>query len=613
MLSPLLRPSRSRIRKHRSTFAFFAGLGLCALGLDGSFGCDTARGKEPFSCPTGLVQAGEECIERYSVGVNSVGYAPSQLKRASYTGGTAKFYLRDEDGKRVYTGEATRGGSTPSVPVPGVGGAGGEGGAGTTNTGPTPPSNVYVADFSDFTERGSYYIDVEGGPRSPVFRIDGDVYDVPLEASIMGLYGQRCGVAVRIEWGGSVFRHGQCHLADADLKYSEIDHEEGEIKDGIGGWHDAGDYGKYTVNAAFSAAQMLKAWEQFQSKLEDRHFPIPEEGGDLPDLLDEVRFQLEWLLKMQFPDGQASHKLTAIKFSANSTMPTQHRDTRYFTSASTPATADLVAVLAQGARVFEEYDGDFAEQMLDAASLGLEYLTNHAQHVSAPPTANRGGIFETGEYGDSNSQDERLWAKVEYWETTGDSDLRDEIEESIGNITPRPNWDWQDMSNLAVYTYALSKRDRDPLVVEAVRNNILAQADELVAAANADGYGRALDDYYWGSNGLVARVTMNLAVAYQLDPKPSYLDAVTQQVDHLLGRNPFARSYVTGVGYFPPQSPHHRPSIGDGVVPPWPGHLVGGPNGGPTSWTDDKESYTTNEVAINWTTAMVYALAAAMP
>jgi endoglucanase len=470
-----------------------------------------------------------------------------------------------------------------------------------------------VADFSDFTEPGSYYVQVVGGPRSPVFRIASDVYDAPLEASILGLYGQRCGVEVHFSWNGSRFGHGACHLRDGDMTYSEIEHEDNEIKDGVGGWHDAGDYGKYTVNAAFAAAQMLKAWEHFSDKLDDRRFPIPEKGGDLPDLLDEVRFQMEWLLKMQFPDGQASHKLTAINFPPDNLMPSFHDATRYFTPMSTAATADLVAVLAQAARVYEQYDAKFAETMLDAATLGMQYLSQHSEHVNAPPTG-MGATFQTGGYGDGSSQDERLWAKVEYWETTGDSDVLEAIEESIGSVYPRPNWDWQDMANLALYTYVLSEREgRNPEIVEALRTAIIAQADALVVAAERDGYGRALDNYYWGSNGLVARVTMNLAVAQKLDPKPGYVGAMTQQVDHLLGRNPFARSYVTGVGYFPPQAPHHRPSIGDGVVPPWPGNLVGGPNGGPTAWVDDKGNYTTNEVAINWTTAMVYALAAVMP
>jgi endoglucanase len=454
---------------------------------------------------------------------------------------------------------------------------------------------------------------VEGGPRSPSFEIGATVHDVPLEASVLGLYGQRCGVAVRIEWQGSKFAHGECHLRDGSMTYSQIEHEEDEIRDGKGGWHDAGDYGKYTVNGAFSAAQMLKAWEHFPEKLRERSFPIPEEGGEVPDLLDEVRFQMEWLLKMQFPEGQAAHKLTATDFEGE-LMPEVHADVRHFTAASTAATADLVAVLAQAARIYDEYDAGFAEQLLDAATRGLDYLAAHAEHVDAPPPRNQGGIFATGTYGDGNSQDERLWAKVEYWETTGDGALLEEIEQVIGGITPRPNWDWQDMANLALYTYALSEREgRDPVVLEAVKDAIVSQADELVAADNSEPYGRALDEYYWGSNGLVARVTMNLVVAHRLEPNPDYVHTMTQQVDHLLGRNPFARSYVTGVGYFPPQAPHHRPSIADGVISPWPGHLVGGPNGGPTSWTDDEDNYTTNEVAINWTTAMVYALSAVMP
>jgi endoglucanase len=593
--------------------AFLTGVSLAVLGVNAASGCDNAQSKVPFSCPVGLVQASDECIEAYSVSVNSVGYMPSQLKRASYQGRSATFHLREVGGERLYTGQAV----FPAAPAPGggAGGAAGAGGEGGAPGGNVPPSmgNVLVADFTDFDEPGTYYIEVEGGGRSPEFRIARDVYDVPLDASMLGLYGQRCGVAVRLVWEGETFRHGECHLDDGDLTHSGIEHEDGEIKDGKGGWHDAGDYGKYTVNAAFSAAQMLKAWEHFRDKLENRAFAIPEEGGSVPDLLDETRFQMEWLLKMQFDDGQVSHKLTATDFTTE-IMPSVHGDRRYFTTPSTAATADLVAVLAQAARIYDEYDSDFAQQMLDAATLSLDYLSTHEEHVSAPLAKSQGGVFATGTYGDGDSRDERLWAQVEYWETTGDSKLLEEIEESIGAYLPQPNWDWPNMVNLALYTYALSERDgRDAGILETVRESILANADELVAAAAADAYGRALDEYYWGSNGLVARATMNLAVANKLEPKPEYVDTMTQQVDHLLGRNPFARSYVTGVGYFPPQAPHHRPSIADGVTPPWPGHLVGGPNGSPTSWNDDKDDYESNEVAINWTTAMVYALVSVMP
>jgi endoglucanase len=126
--------------------------------------------------------------------------------------------------------------------------------------------------------------------------------------------------------------------------------------------------------------------------------------------------------------------------------------------------------------------------------------------------------------------------------------------------------------------------------------------------------------YYWGVNGVLARTATNLFVANQLEPDPAYLDAAALQVDHLFGRNPFGRTMVTGLGYLPANAPHHRPSQGDGNVDAWPGLLVGGPNSQSEqakaesappglAWYDSAEDYYVNEIAINWNTALAYALA----
>jgi endoglucanase len=136
------------------------------------------------------------------------------------------------------------------------------------------------------------------------------------------------------------------------------------------------------------------------------------------------------------------------------------------------------------------------------------------------------------------------------------------------------------------------------------------QADQLADAAEEHAYGRSLRTYYWGINGVIARTTMNLTVANRLAPDERYHDAMVAQVDHLLGRNVYKRSYLTGVGQAPPQAPHHRPSIADGNLAPWPGHLVGGPQPNADDWEDTSSNYTTNEVAINWTTTMIYAVLA---
>jgi endoglucanase len=106
---------------------------------------------------------------------------------------------------------------------------------------------------------------------------------------------------------------------------------------------------------------------------------------------------------------------------------------------------------------------------------------------------------------------------------------------------------------------------------------------------------------------------MNLWVAYQLSGSTKYLDAIAMQLDHLLGRNIYDRTQVTGVGYNPPLLPHHRPSASDSINAPWPGLLVGGSSSGATGWKDDTNDYRSNEVAINWVAAFVYATAALTP
>ena len=193
----------------------------------------------------------------------------------------------------------------------------------------------------------------------------------------------------------------------------------------------------------------------------------------------------------------------------------------------------------------------------------------------------------------------------------------------------RTDWDWSDVQNLGIYTYLLSKRDgRETTRVATLETQVLAQGDLMAKSAEDHAYGRSVGTaYYWGINGIVARTVMNFVVAERLgstdEQKARYRAASGYQLDHLLGRNYYGRSFVTGLGFNPPRSPHHRPSVADGVTAPWPGLLIGGPSGqaqdgmpvglAATSWHDESNNYTTNEVAINWSGALVYALAAFLP
>jgi endoglucanase len=378
----------------------------------------------------------------------------------------------------------------------------------------------------------------------------------------------------------------------------------------------------------------LAAWEEFGGVLGTYSWPIPETGGATPDFLDEIRWELEWVLKMQYSatDGRVSHKLTSLKFDAPNdaanpidawVMPEKDTQTRYFVPSGSAAIADFVAMLAKAARIYKTYDQTFADRCLAAAKVSYAYLqANTANQTFTDPTS-------TGGYG-TTDPDDRLWAAAEMWETTGDAAALSDFETRAATFKTATSgyvdadFDWSTIKNLGMYVYLQSKRSgRSQSLVSAIQQSAVSAADSLVSARNNSGYGRALSgkagNYYWGSSGAVARTCMLLQVANRLSPKSDYLDTCADQVGWIFGRNYYNRSQVTGVGLNPPMNPHHRPSKADGIADPWPGLLVGGGNNtsaqagdnknGATNWIDDVNDYELNEVAINWNAPLVYALA----
>jgi endoglucanase len=546
------------------------GLVVLALGWVACFS-DVERPCMPGQ----TVGPDNKCWSEYVVRLDSVGFFPDRVKLASYPGASGTFHVRTVDGAIVFSGisKAVHNGDTSE--------------------------DLGVADFSALTQPDQYYVDVPGVGESPRFRIAHDVYDSAFSAVFLGLYGQRCGTSVSLRYDSAEFSHGACHLRDALLTHAT---GANVTRESLGGWHDAGDYGKYTVNGAFAVAFLLKAWEHFRPVLEPMVLPIPERGGATPDLLDEARWQLAWLLTTQFPDGAATHKVTALNFEGM-VSPTSDTQARYYSPTGTAATADLAAIMAMAARIYEPYDPAFAQTCLEAAQLSYAYLQSHP--INQPPDLSQ---FHTGGYGTQDS-DDRLWAAAEMWETTGSPDALADFEQRAAGGAVLPEWDWSNLQNLGYFTYLLSARaGRDPRVVKALETSTVAVANGIAAAADAHGYGRGLGPrYYWGINGTAARATMNLQVAYRLNPDSRYLDASVQQLGHLFGRNYYGRSFVTGLGHRPAAHPHHRPSVSSGKV--WPGLLVGGPWPQATDWIDSASDYETNEIAINWNAALLYALA----
>jgi endoglucanase len=523
--------------------------------------------------------------------LNSLGFSPGMPKKASIITECSDFTVKKaSNNETVFSGKVT--GPIHQNDV---------------------DQDVWTADFSEVKTEGKFYLDVPGVGRSYDFEIKDNVYDFAFYTVMRGFYLWRCGTAVEGEHNGKRYSQGACHLDDAYQDYIGIKDSK---RDGTGGWHDAGDYGKYTVNAGISVGTMFMAWDHFQRRLKDVDLDIPDTAPGYPDFLKELKWETDWLLKMQYPDGsgKVSHKLTRVNFSGF-IMPQDDLEKRYFTDWSSAATADFVAVMAMGARYFKPYDAGYAQACLDAAKKSYTFLKNNPEH-----TRLQHGDLRPGGY-QSQDWDDRLWAAAEMWETTGESQYLKDFEEravavqsgrrgrASGDKKIDEDWDWGNVRNLGMFTYVLSKREgRNSELLESIRKDIIDVADAIVAHAKRDVYGRPLVRYYWGCNGTIARQVLNLYVAFRTSQKPEYIDTALDAIGHIFGRNYYGRSYVTGLGHKPPMKPHDRRSGADGIEEPWPGYIVGGGHSA-TDWQDIEESYSTNEIAINWQAALVYALA----
>jgi endoglucanase len=424
------------------------------------------------------------------------------------------------------------------------------------------------------------------------------------------MYLARCGTAVASRHGNRKFSHQACHLNDA---HTELLGLATGVIDSQGGWHDAGDYNKYVVNAGVTVGMMLQAWEHFSDRLQHLSLDLPESTNDVPDYLDEIRWEMNWILKTQLADGSVSHKVSTKKFGGFIAPESELAD-RFLVPWGSAATADFVAMTAATSRTFRKFDEVFAEKCLTAAVKSHKFLLEHPDDHPADQTG-----FSTGGYG-AEDRDDRLWAAAELWETSGDAAYLNELEDRIRKLAEQLgeegsvvdfNWDWADLSNLGMFTYVLSKRSgRSPEILARVKRDVIKTADELVSTAKAHGYARPLGElYYWGCNGTVARTAMVLQVSDQVQANPHYKETVLAAVDHLFGRNFYGRSFVTGLGFDPPRFPHDRRNGINGFADPWPGYLVGGGWPKAIDWRDDQENFRTNEIAINWNGALIYALA----
>ncbi len=515
---------------------------------------------------------------------NQVGYKPSDEKIATFREITnaKEFSVINADTKAVvHTGSLY--GETQNSS------------AGETN---------FLGDFSSVTAPGTYYISCEGLDNSYTFTIADDVYKELLDDSIRMLYLQRCGCEVR----DAEFGHVACHTSKATILGTN------QTIDVTGGWHDAGDYGRYIVPAAKSIADLLYAYEE-NPELYGDDLGIPESGNGVPDILDETRYELEWMLKMQASSGGVYHKVSCANFPGY-IMPEKETGALIVTPISTTATADFCASMALAYEFYKEIDANFANTCLTAAKNAWKFLEANPNIIFKNPEE-----VTTGSYEDTSDRDERYWAAAQMYRATGEESYLTYLT-NLGGMSTKEGLDWAlvgDYGNIALLT--MDGIDKSSSAYATAKSNVLTQADKFVKTSKNSPYGVAISKFNWGSNMTVANSGIILALAYELTGDASYRTAAAAQLNYLLGKNPNAVCYVTGYGTVSPQNPHHRPSMVVGKA--MGGMLVGGVNSSledsaakaylantppAKCFVDHSESYSTNEITIYWNSPLTYLL-----
>jgi endoglucanase len=469
---------------------------------------------------------------------------------------------------------------------------------------------------------GDYVLRVEGLPDSAPFKISADNYKALNAAAIKSFYLNRASIELTPKYAGTYARavgHADTNVLVHESAAS-TKRPTGTVISAPKGWYDAGDYNIYVVNSGIATYTLLAALEHFPDFYKAQVLNIPESDNAVPDLLDEAIWNLEWMLAMQDPnDGGVYAKLTNQRFDGF-VMPAQATELRYVVQKTTAAALDFAAVMAVASRVTANYETSFpglSAKMIKASERAWAWAkANPAIYYQQPDD------IKTGAYGDNNVSDEFAWAAAELYITTKNDDYYRALNPTqVLNSVPA----WADVKGLAWISLAHHRKHLTAIADQSlIASRIEDLANSLLAKTQVSAYGVAMqtEDFIWGSNSLAANQAMMLIQAYRLNGKRDYLDAAQAQLDYILGRNATDYSFVTGFGAKPSMHPHHRISEADGVVAPVSGMLVGGPQAGQQdlkncsmgypskipakSYLDNVCSYASNEIAINWSSPLVY-------
>jgi endoglucanase len=623
---------------HRPSLARYAGWFLFLAG------CGGAQPKPAADCRTAgnaVILGCKQKIDRGppppSLRVNQLGYVPAFAKWAVFvTSETAPldWQLVDASGKALAAGKTKSFGEDADS-----------------------GDKVQQIDLSDARAVGRGLRVRVGKDESPAFDLRPDLYRSLTYDALAYFYHARSGIELKLPYvGDAKWARPAGHQSDQSVPCAP-EAKCSYTLDVSGGWYDAGDQGKYVVNAGISVWTLLNLWERTKqfaparlAAFGDGKLRIPENANQLPDLLDEVRWELEFMLKMQVPAdkdparaGLVHHKIHDEQWTSLGGAPptdvAKIKIRRLLRPVSTAATLNLAATAAQCARVYREFDPAFADRCLAAAERAWQAAQKFPKLFASPDDKTGGGPYD-----DDWLADEFYWAACELFITTNKPEYHQYAAHSPFHLRipkggdksavsgPPTVMTWQQTAGLGTISLAVVPNDFGKVALGVARGRIRERADDFLAIVAKQGYRvpfRADQGKYpWGSNSFVVNNALVLGLAHDLTGERKYLDGMVDAMNYLLGVNAMGQSYVTGYGSRPLQNPHHRfwaHELNPALPGPPPGCLSGGPNSDlqdpkvqeaglagckpQKCFFDDIDSWSTNEITINWNAPLAWVAA----
>ena len=461
---------------------------------------------------------------------------------------------------------------------------------------PQPYQKVLEADFTGFTTPGEYQLVVPGYGASLPFLINDGIAMNFTRTYAQGLYHQRCGTDCKLPFTRHV--HGTCHTAAAEIPspgssysftYTTIAARNGDAKsdprhtaprivdeasllypyinkgtvDVSLGHHDAGDYSKYMTNSAALAHLLMFTAENVGGAGAYDNLGLPESGDGISDLMQEAKHEADYIAKMQDADGGFYFLVYPKNRSYESDVIPGTSDIQVVWPKNTAATGAATAALAQLAsspKFKATYPAE-AALYLDKAKKGWQFLMNAVAKYGKD-----GAYQKMTHYGHNFwHNDEIAWAATELFLATGEAQYHQKMMEWFPNPSDPETfrWGWWRLCESygnAIRSYAFAARSGrlnvsqlDATYLAKCEEQIKLAGDDVVKWTNQSAYGTSLPE---ATKHVMAAgwffsldQAADMAVAYQLNPKPEYITALVSSMNYEGGSNPVNVPYLTGIGF----------------------------------------------------------------